>query len=154
MRTYRAARSAVVLALAAAFIVVPVSALSAGCGAAQTRSTVVTTAKTTAATVHGALNSLQGVFVEWDRQHQLDLVAAATTHESGEAALAAYRARRQKLYKLFAVAYAAIDAVAATVPLAEIDHVPMADFVALLTKAVTAVRDVQAALLALQGDAS
>lgn len=67
-------------------------------------------------TIHAtlvAVNAARDGFAAWDRQHQQDLVAAATFKDEARAAVDAYRARRELVVASFEVAYRAI-AVAAT----------------------------------------
>lgn len=60
-----------------------------------------------------AVNSARDGFVAWDLPHQQAIVEAATSHEQGAAALAAYQAKRKPVVDGFEVAYRAI-ALAAT----------------------------------------
>jgi hypothetical protein len=67
-------------------------------------------------TLHASLltvNAARDGFVAWDLPHQTAIVEAATSHEQGAAALAAYQAKRKPVVDGFEVAYRAI-ALAAT----------------------------------------
>lgn len=98
------------------------------CGpSARTRTLQVTLAATTVA---------QAGFVAQDAAHQQALVDRATSLDAGRAALGAYRARRDRVGALFVATYRAV-AVAATTQDGD------------LTDAVTAARELAAALAAL-----
>jgi len=78
--------------------------LIAGCGASARERAI-----------HTALVSLDAArdgFVVWDKHHQDDIVAKATSLEAGTAALAAYRADRDTIVQAFVVAYSALAAAA------------------------------------------
>jgi hypothetical protein len=67
-------------------------------------------------TIHAtlvAVNAARDGFVSWDRQHQQDLVAAATFKDEARASIDVYRTRRELVVASFEVVYRAI-AVAAT----------------------------------------
>lgn len=62
-------------------------------------------------TLHAAVIAVKGVqdvFLIWDAQHQLDIVAKAATKEQAAADLAAYRVIRDKLVAALDLAYQAI----------------------------------------------
>lgn len=128
--------------------------LVVACGAG--RAEIVKTAQGTTETALGALDALGRSFATWDEQHQQDIVDAAPSREDGAAKLAAYRAKRQKVTAALSAAYASIGAVAAVLPLAQIDekHFDVVTLIGLVTKAVAAVKDAQAALLSALGDSS
>lgn len=52
-----------------------------------------------------AVNTTRDAFVTWDAKRQSEIVAAATSLESGRADLATYRARRVRVVEAFADAY-------------------------------------------------
>ena len=104
-------------------------------------------------TALGATNAARDTFVSWDKQHQLDLVAAATTEEAAKAELELYRAKRQQVVRAFTVAYSAI--AAAATALAAVDTQKAGfDIVALITDAVTAAVEVKSAIDAIRGGGS
>lgn len=78
----------------------------AGCGASQRETTIKTSLL--------AVQAADCAFVAYDRTHQDEIVASATSREDGVAKLAAYRAKREVARKAFVAAYTAIG-VAATV---------------------------------------
>lgn len=62
-------------------------------------------------TLHDATIVLQGiddVFLVWDAQHEKDIVAQATSQAASDAALAAYRAVRDKIIASLKLAFDAI----------------------------------------------
>ncbi len=67
-------------------------------------------------TIHAsivALDAARDGFVQWDHDHQMSIVDAATSREEGAAKLAAYRKKRQDVLDGFQIAYRAL-ALAAT----------------------------------------
>ena len=113
--------------------VVLVAALLLQCGgSARSR------ANETLHTALGATNAARDLFVQWDRQHQLDLVERASSREEGEAQLASYRKDRQAVVSNFAVAYSAIAAAATLVPLVDAGQRPFSELSVLVAEAVRA----------------
>lgn len=78
----------------------------AGCAASARETTIKTSLI--------AVQAADGAFVAYDKTHQEEIVAHATSLEDGKAKLAAYRAKQDTVRKAFVVAYTAIG-VAATV---------------------------------------
>jgi hypothetical protein len=101
---------------------------------------VTASATETLKLAHGATNSARQAFIEWDGLHQADLVARATSAAEATAALAAYRAKRTKVVGSFAIAYSAIAAAAAVLPLVSAGKRSQASLVALVLAAADAAR--------------
>ena len=123
-----------------------VALLVIGCGGGS----FVDKADKTLATSLAATNAARDEFLRWDALHQLELVDAATTEVEAEAALATYRKKRAPVVKAFAVAYSAIAAAAAIVPLVQEGTKPKRDLVELLSDAVTAALAVKSVIEALE----
>lgn len=62
------------------------------------------------ATALSATNAAREAFISWDGDHQLTIVAGATSREDGEKKLADYRARRADVVAAFTLAYSSIAA--------------------------------------------
>lgn len=117
-----------------------VALLIVGCGGGS----FVDKADKTLATSLAATNGARDEFLRWDALHQLELVDAATTEVEAEAALATYRKKRAPVVKAFTIAYSAIAAAAAILPLVEKGTKPERDLVKLLSDAVMAALAVKA----------
>lgn len=98
-----------------------------------------------------ATNAARDQFLAWDKAHQLELIAAAQTRAQGEAALAAYRAKREPVLHAFTVAYAAIGAAAALVPLVERGLRKDTELTGLIAEAATAIAAIREAVAAVRG---
>lgn len=55
-----------------------------------------------------SLNAARDSFTTWDKEHQTELVEAATTKEEAKASLAEYRKTRARVTAAFIAAYGAI----------------------------------------------
>lgn len=134
---------------------ITVLAFACACGGVD-RKSLVRTSRESAITAHTALNALAASFAAWSTQHQEEIYAAGKaaglSDEEIKAQIAAFRQRRDHVTRAFGVAYSAIIAVAAALPLVEIDKLSLGDLVTKLQAVATAVADVQKALEALQGD--
>lgn len=71
-----------------------------GCSSHARHDTLVATFKTT--------NAARDAFLAWDKQHQAEIVANATSREDGEAKLAAYRVKQADIAVQFERFYIAI----------------------------------------------
>ncbi len=71
-----------------------------------------TTRQDTLGRALAATNAAAEGFATWDEHAQAGIVDAATSRQDGEAQLAAHRARRDRVFAAFAVAYKAIAAAA------------------------------------------
>ena len=121
--------------------VLVVACVATGCGGG-----IVNRAEKSIRYAYAATTAARDGFVEWDRLHQADLVAGAANRESGEAALAAYRSRRQPVLRAFTAAYTTLAAAAAIVPLVAKGMRPERDLVSLLADAAAAVVEVRTAV--------
>lgn len=121
-------------------------ALATACGGAKQ------TATRSLATALTATNGARDAFVKWDKSHQLELVAGATTKAAAEAALERYRKKRQTVVRSFTIAYSTIAAAAAMIPLVEADKKPRSALGSLLIEAAQAAQAVVDAVKAIRGD--
>ena len=64
-----------------------------------------------------ATNAARAEFLAWDQGKQAAIVAAAPSFEAGAAELARHRARREPIARAFVVAYSALAAGAALIPI-------------------------------------
>lgn len=103
-------------------------------------------AQKTLATSLEATNAARDSFLAWDKDHQQAIVEKASTREAGEAQLAAYRQTRRAVVKAFTVAYTAIAAAAATIPLVDAGEKSEGALTALLFTATDSVAGVQKAI--------
>ncbi len=99
-----------------------------------------------------ATNAARDAFVSWDEKHQLEIVDRAASRETAEAQLKTYRQKRQDVVKAFAIAYAAIAAAAAAVPLVEKGKTSEGDLLMLLADTLKAANAAKTALDAIQGE--
>jgi hypothetical protein len=109
--------------------------VGASCGGSFTDQASKTLATTLTATA-----AASDQFVEWDKQHQLDIVDDSKTRAEAEERLASYRAKRQRVMKSFTVAFSAIASAAAIVPLVEDGTAGKSDLAKLLLDAASAVK--------------
>lgn len=98
-----------------------------------------------------ATNAARDEFLAWDKAHQLELVDAAPTAEAAKASLAAYRAKRAPVLHAFTVAYTAIGAAAAYIPLVDKGIKKESDLLPLLADVATAAIATRDAYLAIRG---
>jgi len=98
-----------------------------------------------------ATDTARVAFDAWDRERQMTIAATATSREDGEAKLAAYRARRDRVLVAFQVAVSAIDAAVLAYKLAEEDEDKLTSAAVLASRALDAVLAVRSAIAALQG---
>lgn len=123
--------------------------LLAACGSSS--KDALKTAETGLSVATAATSTARVSFEAWDAEHQMAIVAAATSRADGEAKLAIYRARRDKVVLAFVAAASAIDAAVLALELAQKDDKKLADAVRLAGKALEAVLAVRSAITALQG---
>lgn len=90
----------VLLVLGATFIMAAAVIVLQGCGASSRERSLRTTLT--------AVDVAAAGFGEWDGKHQLAIVDGAETREAAEAALAAYRGKREAVLLAFEVAYRAV----------------------------------------------
>lgn len=93
-----------------------------------------------------ATDAARDQFLQWDKQHQLDIVDKATTREQAEAGLKAYRERRQGIVQAFTVAYTSMATAAATIPLVQAGKKSDRDLAKMLVDAIAAVQTVLASI--------
>lgn len=127
--------------------IVPLVLILAACGGSFTDR-----ANKTLATSLAATNAARDQFLAWDKAHQLELVDGSTTKDEAEAKLAAYRMKRQPVLKAFTLAYTAIGAAAATIPLVDKGIKREFDLIPLLADAVVAVTAIKEGYDALRGE--
>ncbi len=120
--------------------------LAGACGGSITKQ-----ASKTLATSLAATNAARDGFVEWDEAHQLGIVDRATSREEAEAQLKNYRRGRERVLKAFTVAYAAIAAAAAALPLIQRGEKKETDLLGLALDAANAAKEVKAAIDAIRG---
>lgn len=142
------ARARIEAALVWLAVVVALAVTVTGCSGKQ----VVARSTTFVETAHGTLNGARDAFIEWDREHQLAIVEAAQSEEQARVHLATYRAKRQELWRAFQVAYGAVAAAAAAIPLAEAAVLPQRELIDLVSAAVTAVAKVKNAIDVITGE--
>lgn len=109
-------------------------------------------ANKTLATSLAATNAARDQFLAWDKAHQLELVDGSTTKDEAQAKLAAYRMKRQPMLKAFTMAYTAIGAAAAMLPLIDKGIKKEFDLIPLLSDAVSAALAVKEGYDALRGE--
>ncbi len=120
----------------------------AGCGGAS----FTDTANKTLSTSLAATNAARDQFLSWDKAHQMELVAVATSPEEAKDALAAYRAKRMPVIKAFTITYTSIGAAAALVPLVEKGIKKETDLIRLLVDVASAASAVKDAYNAIKGE--
>lgn len=129
-------------------IVLLLVAVAAGCGGGS----FTDHAHRSLNTALAATNAARDEFVAWDKAHQLELVDAAATKEAAEAALTAYRSKREPVLRAFTITYTTIAAAAAMIPLVDRGIKKDVDLLPLLSEAATAAMAIKDAYKALRGD--
>lgn len=119
-----------------------------GCGGAAR---AADRANRSIATTLEAVNAAHEGFVEWDKLHQDEVLAASGSQEEYDAQIAGYRLERGKVTAAFVAAYSAIAAAAGLVPLAGAGKATIADLLAALEGVATATVDVKRAIDELRG---
>jgi hypothetical protein len=93
-----------------------------------------------------ATDAARDQFVQWDKQHQIDIVDKATTREQAELGLMEYRERRQRIIQAFTIAYSSMATAAATIPLVQAGKKSDRDLAKMLIDAIAAVETVMTSL--------
>lgn len=106
-----------------------VAAAAAGCGA---QADVLARSRGALAGALVATDQARQAFDAWDTRHQHEIVLKATSLESGQAALVAWRSRRQPVLEAFIAAYLAIGGAATALLVAEQAKSVSADLIARL----------------------
>lgn len=93
-----------------------------------------------------AVNAAHEGFVEWDKIHQDEVLAASGSQEEYDAKVAGYRLERGKVTQAFVAAYSTIAAAAGIVPLVGAGKATIADLLAALEGVADATVDVKRAI--------
>jgi len=114
-----------------------------GCGGAATAADRAN--RSIAATLE-AVNAAHEGFVEWDKAHQDEVLAASGSQEEYDAKIAAYRVDRGQVTQAFVAVYSTIAAAAGIVPLVGAGKATVADLLAALEGVADATVDVKRAI--------
>lgn len=100
-----------------------------------------------------ATNAARDTFIVWSADRQMTIAKTATSEADGQAKLADFRARREKVVLVFAAAYSSIAVAASALALAEEDTGKLTAAITLVGDALRAVLAVRQAIAAFQGAA-
>lgn len=97
----------------------------------------------------GTVNAARDQFTAWDAVHQKEILDSHVDRASYDVAIKAYRAKQAAVLAAFTATYGVIGTAAAALPLVEADKLSTSELVTDLLQVASAVKDMQAAIKAL-----